>query len=115
MKELWLEIEASVQETQKTKLLTSAAKTCDAVLVDSEDIEKAKKAGVNVVSTSEEDIVVLSVLDPEKLKKLKVKGTTTAVKITITGKKDEETAIEAAELNSDYVIVGTPDWKIIPI
>jgi 3-dehydroquinate synthase II len=116
MKELWLEIEASVPETQKTKLLKSAVKTCDGVLVDPKDVEKAKKAGVKAASTSEEaDIVVLSALDPEKLKLLKAKGITTAVKIIITGKKDEETAIEAAELNSDYVIVGTPDWKIIPL
>jgi len=116
MKELWLEIEASVPETQKTKLLKSAAKTCDAVLVDAEDVEKAKKAGVKAASKSEAaDIVVLSAFDPEKLKMLKVKGKTAAVKITITGKKDEEIAITAAELNADYVIVGTSDWKIIPL
>ena len=116
MKELWLEIEASLSESQKTKLLKSAARTCNAVLVGPEDLEKAKKAGVNAASTSEEaDIVVLSTLDPEKLKTLKVKGKTTAVKIVITGKKDEETAIEAVGLNSDYIIVGTPDWKIIPL
>ena len=116
MKELWLEIEASVPETQKTMLLKSATKTCHAVLVDAEDVEKAKNAGVKAASKSEEsDIVVLSALDPEKLKMLKAKGKTAAVKIIITGKKDEETAIHAAELNSDYVIVGTPDWKIIPL
>jgi 3-dehydroquinate synthase II len=116
MKELWLEIEASVPETQKITLLKSAAKTCDAVLVDAEDVEKAKKAGVKAATKSEEaDIVVLSTLDQEKLKMLKATGITTAVKIIITGKKDEETAIQAAELNSNYVIVGTPDWKIIPL
>jgi 3-dehydroquinate synthase II len=116
MKELWLEIEASIAETQKTKLLKSAAKTCDAVLVDSEDVKKAKKAGVKVASKSEEaDIIVLYALDPEKLKMLKAKGKTAAVEIIITGKKDEETAITAAELDADYVIVGTPDWKIIPL
>ncbi len=116
MKEVWLEIEASVPETQKTKLLNSADKTCDAVLVDAEDVEKAKKAGVKAASKSEAaDIIVLSALDPEKLKMLKANGKTTAVKITITGKKDEEIAITAAELNADYVIVGTPDWKIIPL
>jgi len=37
------------------------------------------------------------------------------VKVTIEGKEDEETAIEAAELSSDYLIVYTPDWKIIPL
>jgi 3-dehydroquinate synthase II len=116
MKELWLEINASLPETQKTKLLKSAAQTCDAVLVDEKDITKAKNSGIKAASASEEaDITVLSTFDSEKLKALKTKGRTVAVKITIEGKKDEETAIEAAELKSDYVIVGTPDWKIIPL
>ena len=116
MKELWLEIDASLSETQKTKLLKSAAQTCDAVLVDEKDVTKAKSSGIKAASTSEEaDITVLSTFDSEKVKVLKAKDRTVAVKIIIEGKKDEETAIEAAELNSDYVIVGTPDWKIIPL
>ncbi len=116
MKELWLEIDASLSETQKTKLLKSAAQTCDAVLVDGKDIATAKESGIKVASASEEaDITILSTFDSEKLKALKAKSRTVVVKIIIEGKKDEETAIEAAELQSDYVIVGTPDWKIIPL
>ena len=116
MKELWLEIDTNLPETQKTKLLKTAAQTCDAVLVDANDVAKAKTFEIKVASTSEEaDITVLLVFDPEKVKALKAKCKTVAVKIVIEGQKDEETAIEAAELNSDYVIVRTPDWKIIPL
>ena len=116
MKELWLEIDANLLETQKNKLLKSAAQTCDVALVDAKDVTKAKTSGIKTASTSEEaDITVLSVFDSEKLKTLKANGRIVAVKIVIEGKKDEETAIEAAGLNSDYVIVGTPDWKIIPL
>jgi 3-dehydroquinate synthase II len=116
MKELWIEIDESLSENQKNKLLKSAAQTCDAALVDAKDIAKAKNSGIKTVSTSEEaDITVLSVFDSKKLKELKAKSRAVAVKITIEGKKDEEAVIEAAELNSDYVIVGTPDWKIIPL
>ena len=116
MKELWLELDASLPENQKTKLLAQAAEACDAVLVDEQDLEVAKKSGLKAASTSENaDIVVLSVFDSEKLKALKAKNRAVAVKIVIEGKKDEETAIEAAELLCDYVIVGTPDWKIIPL
>ena len=116
MKELWLEIDANLPETQKNKLLKSVAQTCDALLVDEKDVTPAKSSGIKAASTSEEaDIIVLSTFNPEKLKALKAKGKTVAVKIIIKGKKDEETAIEAAELQSDYVIVGTPDWKIIPL
>jgi len=116
MKELWIEIDESLPENQKNMLLNSAAQTCDAVLVAAKDVELAKKTGSKVASGSgEPDITVVSIFDREKVKELKAKGRTVAVKIIIEGKKDEETAIEAAELNSDYVIVGTPDWKIIPL
>ena len=99
MKELWLELDVSLPENQKTKLLAQAAEACDAVLVDNEDLEFAKKSGLKAASTSENaDIVVLSVFDSEKLKALKAQNRTVAVKIVIEGKKDEETAIEAAEL-----------------
>lgn len=116
MKELWIEIYESLPENQKTKLLKSAAQTCDVALVDGKDVTKAKNSGIKTASTSEEaDITVLSVFDSKKLKELKAKGRNVAMKIIIEGKKDEETAIEAAELKSDYIIVGTPDWKIIPL
>jgi len=116
MKELWLEIDVSLPETQKTKLFKSAAQTCDVVLVEAGDLEKAKNSGIKSASTSKEaDITVLSVFDSEKLKELKAKGKVVAMKMIIEGKQDEETAIAAAELSCDYVIVGTPDWKIIPL
>lgn len=116
MKELWLEIEVNIHEDQKTKLLKSAAQTCDVLLVDRKDIATARNFEVNIASTADEaDIIVLSIFDTEKVKLLKSNGKTVAVRIIIKDKKDEEKAIEAAELNCDYVIVGTPDWKIIPL
>ena len=116
MKELWIEIDESLPENKKTKLLASAAQTCDAVLVAAKDVEKAKKAGIKVASVSgEADVTVVSTFDKEEVKALKAADRTVAVKILIEGKKGEDAAVEAAELNSDYVIVGTPDWKIIPL
>jgi 3-dehydroquinate synthase II len=35
--------------------------------------------------------------------------------VTIKGKGDEETAIKAAELSSDYIVIDCPDWKVIPL
>ncbi|UCC58153.1 MAG: 3-dehydroquinate synthase II [Candidatus Bathyarchaeum sp.] len=115
MKELWVELDESLPEDKKGKLLKSAAQFCDAVFVGAKDVENAKKTGSKVASVSgEPDINVLSVFDREKMKELKGKGKSVAVKVTIEGKADEETAIEAAEL-SEYIIVYTPDWKIIPL
>jgi 3-dehydroquinate synthase II len=116
MKEFWLEIESTLSETQKIKLLKFAAQNCDIVQVDEEDIAKAKDYGNKVASSSlDADVIVFSALNPEKIKELKTKNRTIAFKIIIQGKKDEETAIEAAELDFNYVIVSTPDWKIIPL
>jgi 3-dehydroquinate synthase II len=116
MKELWLEINTNLPDSQKTKLLKFAAQTCDAVLVDEKDVMKAKNSGIKSASTSPNaDITVLSVFESETLKALKAKDRIVAVKIIIKGKNDEETVIQAAELKSDYVIVGTPNWKIIPL
>jgi 3-dehydroquinate synthase II len=115
MKELWVEIAESLPENQKSKLLSSAAQFCDVVFVGAKDVENAKKTGSKVASVSgEPDINVLSAFDVEKMKELKGKGKSVAVKVTIEGKEDEETAIEAAEL-SEYIIVYMPDWKIIPL
>jgi len=116
MKELWIEIVESLPADQKSRLLNSAAQFCDAMLVGAKDVELAKKTGSKVASGSgEPDINVVSIFDREKVKELKAKGRSVAVKVTIEGKEDEETAIEAAELSSDYLIVYTPDWKIIPL
>lgn len=116
MKELWIEIDGSLPEEQKTKLMNSATQFCDVLLVGIEDVENAKNTGSKAASASgDSDIVLLSTLDREQLKKLKGRGKSVAVKVIIEGKEDEETAIEAAELSSEYIIIHTPDWKIIPL
>ncbi|KPK78037.1 MAG: hypothetical protein AMJ89_01335 [candidate division Zixibacteria bacterium SM23_73] len=116
MKELWIEIDWSLPEEQKNKLMNTVAQFCDVLLVGTEDVEKAKKTGKKVASVSgDPDISVLSAFDREQVKKLKRRGKSVAVKVVIEGKEDEETAIEAAELSVGYIIVHTTDWKIIPL
>lgn len=116
MKELWIEVSNNLSENQKNKLFQSAVQTCDVILVNLDDLINAKKFGLKVASESEEsDIIVLKTFNPETLKMLKNKGKTVAIKINIHSKKDETTALEAANLKIDYIIVGTPDWKIIPL
>jgi len=116
MKYLWVEIDVALPETQKTKLLKYAAQFCDVALVDPQDIESVNKAGLSAASISaDSEIFVVPSSELDSVKKLKADGKCVAVKMIINSKKDEETAIAAAELLSDYVIVGTPDWKIIPL
>jgi 3-dehydroquinate synthase class II len=90
MKELWLELDPSLSDEKKTKLLKSAAVFCDAVLVDTTDVETAKKVGVTVASVTEDgDISVLQSFNADATKKVKQSSKPVAVKIVIDGKKDE--------------------------
>lgn len=116
MKEVWIELDTSLSGDKKTQLLKSAAVFCDVVLVDAKDVDAARKSGALVASISgNADITVLSTFNLDKIKKLKETNKPLAVKIVIEGKKDEENAIDAAEAGCDYIIVDTPDWKIIPL
>ena len=116
MKELWIEIDESLSEDVKNSLLKSAAQVCDTLLVGARDVEKVKKTGAKVAASSGEcDINVLEAFAENRVNELKRMGRAVAVKVTIKGKEDEETAIKAAELSSDYIIIHCPDWKVIPL
>jgi 3-dehydroquinate synthase II len=116
MKELWIHVNESIPNHLKDSLLTSAAKVCDVVLVDAKDAENARKTGVKIAADSGDcDIYVLEAFNENTIVKLKNMGKAVAVKVTIRGKEDEETAIKAANLSCDYIIVDCPDWKVIPL
>jgi 3-dehydroquinate synthase II len=58
---------------------------------------------------------VLTSLDKDKITKLKREGKKVALRVSIRGKEDENTAVKAAELAVDYVILNCLDWRVIPI
>jgi 3-dehydroquinate synthase II len=87
------------------------------VLVGARDVKNAKKkTRAKVAASSEEtDIQVLGTFDENRLNELKIMNKVVAVKVTIKGKEDQKTAIRAAELSSNYIILSCPDWKVIPL
>jgi len=116
VKELWIEIDELISDDLKNSLFNSAAQICDAVLVGARDVEKAKKTGAKIAANSGKcNITVLEAFDENKMHELKGMGRTVAVKVTIKGREDEETAIKAADLSSDYIILRCPNWKVIPL
>ena len=116
MKELWIEIDESLSEDVKNDLLKSVAQLCDALVVGAKDLENAKKTGAKIAASSGEcDINLLEALDEDRLKELKGTKRAVAVKLTIRGREDQETAIKAAELSSDYIIIRCQEWKVIPL
>lgn len=103
MKELWLETDSKTPE--KVKLLKQATEVCDVILEET-------KEGIN---SNKKDIVVLTKFEPETIAKLKRENKKVAVKITLKGKEDENTAVKAAEQSTDYIIINCLDWRVIPL
>lgn len=103
MKELWIEIDSKTPE--KEKLLKLAAEVSDVILEET-------KTGIN---SNKSGITVLNQFDQDTIKRLKREGKTVALKITINGKDDENTAVKAAELSTDYIIINCLDWRVIPL
>ena len=105
MKELWIEIAETASPTEKDSLLRLAAEACDTVLEGSQAHSCSDKC----------DITVLTSLDKNKIAKLKREGQKVALRLSIRGKEDENTAVQAAEFAVDYVILNCLDWRVIPI
>jgi len=105
VKELWIEIAQTASSAERDNLLKLATEVCDVVL-----------EGAQAHSHSNEgDICVLTSFDEDKLARLKREGKKVALRISIRGKEDENTAVKAAELSTDYIILNCFDWRVIPI
>lgn len=103
MKQLWIQIDSKTAE--KAKLQKIAAEVGDAILEDS-------KAAV----TSDKQVIsILESFDADSIRELKRAEKKVALRITITGKQDENNAVKAAELMVDYIIINCLDWRVIPL
>ena len=105
MKELWVEIGSNASPSEKEKLQKLAADNADFLL---EDTRACSYSG-------EDEVTVLNSFEEETVKQLKQNGKKVALRISIKGKKDENTAVKAAELSADYVIINCLDWRVIPL
>jgi len=105
LKELWVEIAQTVSPSKKATLLKLANERADVLLEGAQAHSRS----------SEEDIHVLNSFDAGAIKRLKSEGKKVALKISIKGKEDENTAVKAAELSADYIIINCLDWRVIPL
>jgi len=105
MKELWLEIAQSASVAERENLLKLATELCDVTV---EAAQAQPRSGTGSIS-------VLNSFDAAKIAKLKRDSQKVALRISIKGKEDENTAVQAAELGVDYVILNCLDWRVIPL
>jgi 3-dehydroquinate synthase II len=105
MKELWLEIATSASPAERENLLKLAAELCDVTVEATQAHTRLGTCGISVLNN----------VDAAKIAKLKRDNQKVALRISIKGKEDENTAVKAAELGVDYVIIDCLDWRVIPL
>jgi 3-dehydroquinate synthase II len=105
MKELWLEIAQSASPAERENLRKLAAEVCDATA-------EATHAHSRLCACM---ISILNSVDEDRIAKLKSADQKVALRISIKGKETENTAVKAAELGVDYVIINCLDWRVIPL
>ncbi|MEM4142744.1 MAG: 3-dehydroquinate synthase II [Candidatus Bathyarchaeia archaeon] len=105
MKELWLEVAPSTSPSEKAALLK---------LANENGVVLLEGAKVNVVS-EKGSVHVVDGFSADAIKKLKSEGKQVAVRISIKGKEDENTAVNAAEFSVDYILINCLDWRVIPL
>ena len=105
MKELWIEIAPNASPSEKDTLLKLANERADVLLEGTQAHSRLSKC----------DICVLNSFDAKAIKPLKREGKKVALRIGIKGKEDENTAVKAAELSADYIILNCLDWRVIPL
>jgi len=105
LKELWVEIAQTVSPSEKANLLKLATDKADFLLKDTHARNRSGK----------DEITVLNSFDEKTITQLKQNGKKSALKINIKGKEDENTAVRAAELSADYIILNCLDWRVIPL
>ncbi len=92
----------------------SVAEGVKLFICTSEETESVKNAGGVTVSPSEDaDIFLVSSLDEAVVKQKE--GCRFALKVKVEGNEDIATAVSAAKMGAEAVVVETGDWKIIPL
>jgi 3-dehydroquinate synthase II len=103
LKQFWIQIGSKAPE--KEKLLKFASEVGDVIVENSSATMSSNKQTIRVVDGFDEDLI----------RSLKHEGKTIALRIAITGKQDENNAVKAAELSTDYIIINCFDWRVIPL
>jgi 3-dehydroquinate synthase II len=103
LKELWVTIAPNASE--KSVLQKLAAENADFLL---------KNTSASSCS-GEDKLTVLNRFDEKAITHLKQNGEKVALKISIKGKEDENIAVKASDLSTDYIIINCLDWRVIPL
>jgi 3-dehydroquinate synthase II len=105
LKELWVTIASAASPSENSKLQKLVADNADFLIEDTH----ARSC------TGKDEVTVLNSFDEKAITQLKQNGKKVALKISIKGKESENTAVKAAELSADYIIINCLNWRVIPL
>ncbi len=115
MRVLWITLEASTPPSLKESLLQAAKDLCDAVVVEPQDVAAARAQGLQVASTEDGDILILTTAELDQVEACKRAGNPVCLNLVVTSRSDEDTVEDAVARGVDYLLITCPDWKIIPL
>jgi 3-dehydroquinate synthase II len=115
MRELWIRIDPSLKKDDKKGLINATHSICSAYMVETKDVEMARKSGARTLIATSVDGDILLIDDADKLAEAKKEGRTTCMLVTVQSKEDEKRIIDLAEAHVDYIMVRCRDWKVIPL
>lgn len=131
-KTVWIKADSKSWEENKLRITMGLESGVDCILLNSEDIAKAKQLGnIKFAAPADEaDIIVVGVQgegdgtkelpsfddshDIAEAQSLRSQGKTVAGYVVIRNKRYEEFALELGK-SCDYLIVIGTDWKVIPL
>jgi 3-dehydroquinate synthase II len=111
-KQFWLRLDPSTPDAEKTEFLKKAEECCSVAILSDQDLALA--AGLKLRTASTDDRAEIKLLpDPSDIEGSE--GHACAVELTVKEAADEQKALQLAEKGVRYLIVKTPNWKIIPL
>jgi len=115
MREFWVRVDDSMAEENKRGTLKAASEAGAVLVAEGADLEAAKSLGLRTVSATDGDIRLVGENEWEMVSQLKAQGKIVCGKINVQSRADEEKALKAVEAGVDFILVGCPDWKVIPL
>jgi 3-dehydroquinate synthase II len=112
MKQLWVRIDPTATSSHKAELLRAAEGHCDVAVLLSADLPLASGLKLKTASADERSEIRLLHTDHDFEKN---NSNNSAFEVVVKNRSDELDVVRLTARGIRYILVQTPDWKIIPL
>ncbi|MEM4246129.1 MAG: 3-dehydroquinate synthase II, partial [Candidatus Bathyarchaeia archaeon] len=114
MVEFWISIPSGALQEIGAERLKGLIQSADTVLLSDQELETIRRLGAkSIAAPGSGEIRLVDGLSG--IQAATGEGASTALRISVKGKDDEDRVMEAAKSGVRYLLVDCPDWKIIPL